>query len=101
MSEKKYRFMTIRQDGTELFEGHPVFRIYNNKSGAQLGILSYYEPWKQYVFSSQPDCVFNDGCLRDVLDFVGTVCAAEVAANRPMTPALRTWARSQRRTVHP
>lgn len=67
---KKYRYIIIRQDGEEMFNGKPVYRIHNNRSGDQLGILSYYPGWKQYVFSSQPECVFNDSCLRDVLDFM-------------------------------
>ena len=67
---KKYKFITIRQEDDEIFECMPVYRIFNNKSGGQLGIISYYKPWKQYVFSSQPECVFNDSCLRDVLDFM-------------------------------
>lgn len=76
---KKYRFITIQQSIMdhipEVFEGKPVYRIYNNKSGAQLGILSFYKPWKQYVFSSQPECVFNNSCLRDVLDFMESLPA--------------------------
>ena len=71
MKGKSYRFIQIRQDGNETFEGQPVYRVYNNKSGGQLGILSFYQPWRQYVFSSQDGCVFNDSCLRDVLDFLG------------------------------
>jgi hypothetical protein len=67
---KKYKFITIKQVNEEIFENYPVFRIYNNRSGSQLGILSFYKPWKEYVFSSQPQCVFNNGCLRDVLDFI-------------------------------
>ena len=67
---KKYRFITIKQLDEELFEGKPVFRIYNNKGGEQLAILSFYKPWKQYVFSSRGDSVFNNSCLRDVLDFM-------------------------------
>ena len=70
---KSYRFIQIRQDGDEKFEGMPVYRILNNKSGEQLGILSWYKPWRQYVLSSQPECVFNDSCLRDVLDFMGSI----------------------------
>lgn len=68
--ERKYKFITIRWANNELFEGHPVFRIFNNKSNGQLGILSYYKPWKQYVFSSHDECVFNSSCLRDVLDYL-------------------------------
>ena len=67
---EKYKFITIKQVDGELFEKNPVYRIFNNKGITQLGILSFYKPWKQYVFSSQPDCVFNNSCLRDVLDFM-------------------------------
>lgn len=67
---KKYKFITIKQVGDELFEKKPVYRIFNNKSKDQLGIISYYKPWKEYVFSSIPECVFNNSCLRDVLDFI-------------------------------
>ena len=67
---KKYRYITIRQVDNEVFEGKPVYRIFNNRSGAQLGIISWYKPWKEYVFSSNRECVFNNTCLRDVLDFI-------------------------------
>jgi len=66
----KYKYINICNKQDELFEGKFVYRIYNNKSNAQLGIISFYKPWKQYVFSSQPECVFNNSCLHDVLDFM-------------------------------
>lgn len=75
---KVYKFITIKQTNEELFGGKPVYRIYNNRAlkkhgetlDAQLGIISFYKPWKEYVFSSIPECVFNNSCLRDVLDFI-------------------------------
>lgn len=68
---KKYKFITIKQVNEEMFQGKPVYRIFMNKSGdEQLGIISFYIPWKEYVFSSKENCVFNNGCLRDVLDFI-------------------------------
>jgi len=67
---KKYKYIHIQQNGNETFNGKPVYRIYNNRTKSQLGIISYYKPWKEYVFSSQPECVFNDSCLRDVLNFI-------------------------------
>lgn len=73
---KKFKFITIRQNDNETFEGKPVYRVYNNRSGSQLAILSYYKPWKQYVFSSREECVFNDSCLRDVLSFMDALKAA-------------------------
>jgi len=67
---KKYKFITIKQVNEEIFEKHPVYRIFNNRSNSQLGILSFYKPWKEYVFSSQSECVFNNTCLKDVMDFI-------------------------------
>lgn len=65
-----YKFINIRQSNQEMWEGHPVYRIYNNKTSDQIGLISWYKPWKEYVFSSIPECVFNNSCLRDVLDFI-------------------------------
>lgn len=70
---KKYKYITIRQDADEHFKGKAVYRIYSNRPMAQIGILSYYIPWKEYVFSSNENCVFNDGCLKDVLDFLSLI----------------------------
>lgn len=69
-NEKEYKFITIRQVNDELFERHPVYRIFNNRSGKEIGMLSFYRPWRQYVFSSRENCVFNNGCLHDILDFM-------------------------------
>ncbi len=66
----KYKYITIENVESEIFEDHLVYRIFNNRSKTQIGIISWYKPWKEYVFSSQPECVFNNSCLRDVLDFI-------------------------------
>lgn len=73
VDRRVYRFIVIEQRGSEVFSGRPVYRIFNRRSGAQLGILSYYSPWKEYVFSSREDCVFNRSCLLDVLNFLDRV----------------------------
>lgn len=79
-TKKKYKFITIENKASkvgvsrqyETFEGKPAYRIYNNRGGDQIGIISWYKPWRQYVFSSQPHCVFNNSCLKDVIDFMET-----------------------------
>lgn len=78
--EKKYKFINIGQVNSEVFFGkHPVYRIFDNSSRNQLGLISFYGPWKQYVFSSRPECVFNDSCLRDILNFMGEIDHARLA----------------------
>lgn len=67
---KKYKYIHIKQVEEETFNNKPVYRVFNNKTGDQLAIISYYKPWKEYVFTSKEHCVFNNGCLRDIIDFI-------------------------------
>jgi hypothetical protein len=66
----KYKFIEIKQIRGEIFNKRPVYRIFNNKSEEQIGIISYYSPWRQYVFSGRSKCVFNISCLKDVIGFM-------------------------------
>jgi hypothetical protein len=67
---KKYKFITIRQVGNEVFNSKPVYRIFNNKSGVQLGIISYWKAWKEYIFHTKEDFVFSKSCLLDIANFM-------------------------------
>jgi hypothetical protein len=70
----KYKWITIEQREDELFDGKPVYRVFNNKSGDQLAVIT----WKCYVFSSREECVFNNSCLRDVLGFMDGLSRPQV-----------------------
>jgi hypothetical protein len=68
---KKYQYITIKQVDGDTFDNMPMFSILNNKSGFELGMIFYYKPWKQYVFSqSVESAVFNNGCLKNIIDFI-------------------------------
>lgn len=69
----KYKYINIKQVNEEIFENRPVYRIFNNKSGDQLGIISWYKPWKDYVFSTKEGCVFDKGCMADILKFMESI----------------------------
>jgi len=68
-TEKKYKFITIKNLNNEQHEERPVYRIFD-KEDVQIGIISFYKPWKKYVFSSRTKCVFDTICLVDILDFM-------------------------------
>jgi hypothetical protein len=67
---KKYKYIHIKQVDDEVFNNKPVYRIFNNKSGDQLGILSYYKPWKSYIFTTKETCLFDLSCLKDITNFM-------------------------------
>ncbi len=53
----------------EKVEGQGWF-IFNNKSDKELGRIEYYRKWRQYIVEFEPECVFNDSCLTDILHFL-------------------------------
>jgi hypothetical protein len=50
-----------------------VWGIYNNSSKFQLGTISYYPSWRQYVFDPQPNTTFNNGCLIDIINVLNAL----------------------------
>ena len=44
---------------------------FDNKTQDGLGWVSYYLPWEKYVVDFiNPDCVFDENCLNDIIDFL-------------------------------
>ena len=66
----KYNFITIKQIGNESWHNKPVYRVFNNKTDNQIAIITYYNPYKKYVFESREGCIFANTCLRDIIDFL-------------------------------
>jgi hypothetical protein len=48
--------------------------VSSKSSGAVLGWIKWYGPWRQFVFVPY-DAVFNAGCLNDVQDFLKSALA--------------------------
>jgi len=48
----------------------PFWMIRNNKTGHQLGRVSYYRTWNQWVVQFEPDAVFAADCLEDIRHFL-------------------------------
>ena len=68
---KKYKYISIKQIDNEMHCKKPMYSIVNNKSENVLGKLFYYPAWRQYCFTQySQNCVFNNSCLRDILDFM-------------------------------
>jgi len=44
--------------------------IESRSSGGLLGYINFYPPWRQHVFSSLADSVWNETCLDEVSDFL-------------------------------
>lgn len=63
------KFIRISQDN-EVFENKPVYRVYSKKDDSQLAIISWYKPWRKYVFSTNLGIVFDLKCLTSITEFL-------------------------------
>jgi hypothetical protein len=48
-----------------------IVRVRTVHSDVLLGTISWYAPWRQYTFRSEPDTVFNTECLFKIMEEVG------------------------------
>ena len=55
---------------TTLGSEKDVWVCYSNKPTSELGYISWYPAWKQYVVNFNVDAVFNQNCLVDIIDFI-------------------------------
>ncbi len=66
--DKRTKYMTF-----ELVDRKPKtteWDVVNNESGALLGTVAWYGPWRQYVFEVIDQPIFNNGCLVELTDFL-------------------------------
>ena len=77
---KKYKYIRIAQTPNEYFNDRALYRIYNNNTNQQIGMIFYYAPWKRYVFATvaqafeqvnnQEMFLFDAKCMRDIIHFI-------------------------------
>ena len=51
-----------------------VFECHNNRSGAILGLVKWYGPWRQYCFFTEA-AIFNADCLKYIGGFLNIMNA--------------------------
>lgn len=69
---KKYKFFSIHEN--DLGSGGKMeYVIISRSQGLRLGDIAWYAPWRKWCFfpGKFAETVWSDGCLRDVLDFMG------------------------------
>ena len=64
----KYKHIHFVESGE--FQTRLRYSCCNNKSGAVLADVFYYTPWHKYCVKFNPSSVFDEGCLRDIADYL-------------------------------
>jgi hypothetical protein len=43
-----------------------VVNVLSRRHGDTLGVIGWYGPWRQYVFTPAPGTLYSKGCLADI-----------------------------------
>ena len=80
MTENKWiRFEKVRDTGkTEIWD------VINKSSSNSIATIAWYGPWRQYVVQPADNTVWNDGCLKSVVEFLGQLNAEHKARLSPV-----------------
>lgn len=54
--------------------------VLSRKREMTLGVISWYAPWRQYVFEAAPGTVWSNGCLCEVENKVSAMNAERAVA---------------------
>jgi hypothetical protein len=51
------------------------FAVVSKTRGSQLGRISFYPAWRQYIFEPDISTLWSDGCLKQVQEFLTKINA--------------------------
>ena len=66
----KYKHIHFTKEPDMIRGNRSLWVCRNNNTKHILGYCTYHEPWKRYVFEGETDCIFDAGCLRDIIAFM-------------------------------
>ena len=58
-----------------------IWNITSKSSDFLLGQIKWYGPWRQYCFFPSGQCVFNNGCMNDIINAIKELMAERKIAN--------------------
>lgn len=90
MSERIGKYLTVQRYGVA-GRKTDVWQVLG-ESGAVLGWVKWWGPWRQYTFQPEPRTVFHSGCLSDLAAFLTRENAAHREAMRQMLAEARARA---------
>lgn len=65
-----YKYIDIKWLGKSASGKTDIYSVLNKSGNYELAIIKWYASWRQYCFFPGFETVWNDGCLRDLLDFM-------------------------------
>jgi hypothetical protein len=83
----EYKYISFRL--VKQLEKTSRWVIVNNESEECIGEIKWYSAWRRYCFFTNDGMIFDQSCLRDIIDFIQQLSAAREigAAKNGLTTA--------------
>jgi hypothetical protein len=75
MTEREYEHFRVEPCPQLLGRKTVDYRVVNKSSGAPIGMINWYGPWRQYTFFPLGSTVWSAGCLAGIQDFLNRLAA--------------------------
>ena len=63
----KYRYIHFEESEGFFYK---AYLIKTNRGNKLLGSISWYADWGEFVFEGKENCIFNVGCMNDIIHFI-------------------------------
>lgn len=70
MREKIGEYLYAEEQPKKENKKTKTWKIVSNKNNVTLGTIYWYNGWRQYVFSPEPQTIYSLGCMEDIIKFI-------------------------------
>ena len=65
---ERTEYLLFRKTGHSKSGKTEIWDVLSRNGGQVLGTIKWFGRWRQYVFKPVEDTVYNNGCLRDIMN---------------------------------
>jgi hypothetical protein len=69
----KTEFQYIRMEKIRDLPKTSVWEVQNKSGEYSIGIIKWNPGWRQYCFFPDPNTVYSNGCLKDIIEFIASL----------------------------
>jgi hypothetical protein len=71
MMETKFEYIRMVEVAQKPDRKTQVWAVLSNRSNSILGHIKWHGAWRQYCFFPSNNCLFNTGCMNNIVSFIG------------------------------
>ena len=84
------KWITIEEAGLSGSGKTKIWNVVAKQGGNVIATISWYGPWRKYIFEPRANTVYEETCLKDITAFLERATKEHKAVKTPSTGTERT-----------